>query len=106
MKPGVRQLDSARVLRALGLRDQIHPRDAACFAYPSAQVFEESAKRDREIHGNDVLGPFETEGGLVGVVDIRPQLRSHGVPVTDPAGPDGAYPGMVALRMIDALGAP
>jgi hypothetical protein len=94
MTPGVRTLDCAQVLRDLGLRDQIHPGDAVCFAYPSREVFEESARRDREINGNEVLGPFETSDGLVGVVDMRPQFPAHGMPVTDPAEADGYYIGM------------
>jgi len=73
--PGVRRLDSARVLRHLGLRDQIHPLDAFVYAFPDREAYEESAKRDRELYGNDVLGPYETEAGVVGIVDIRPQLR-------------------------------
>lgn len=88
--PGVRQLDSARVLRAVGLRDQIHPQDAVCFTFPDRATFEASAKRDREIHGNDVHGPYETEGGVIGVVDMRPQLRRIGGLPADPAEPDDA----------------
>lgn len=96
--PGVRQLNSARVLREVGLRDQIHPCDAWCFAYPSRAVFDASAERDRAL-GNTVHGPYDTADGLVGVIDIRPQLRAHmfaagqvGDPATDPARPDDYLP--------------
>jgi len=89
--PGVRQLDSARALRHLGLRDQIHPYDAFVFAFPDREAFEASAKRDREINGHDVLGPYETEAGVVGICDIRPQLRAHGLAAIDPALPDDVY---------------
>jgi hypothetical protein len=86
--PGVVRTDTAQALRDHGLRDQIHPDDAVAFIYPSREVFEASAKRDREIHGNDVHGPFETEAGLVGIVDMRPQFRGTGVTATDPGLPD------------------
>ena len=85
---GARRLDSAAVLRSLGLRDQIHPDDAWAFAYPDRESCEASAKRDREIYGNDVLGPYETEAGFVSVVDIRPQLLKQVGRVTDPSLPD------------------
>jgi hypothetical protein len=85
----LRQLDSARVLRYLGLRDQIHPFDVVAFVYPDRACFDASAKRDRELYGNDVLGPWETEAGLVGIVDMRPQmLAGWGMAPTDPALPD------------------
>lgn len=89
--PGVRQLDKRRILREVGLRDQIHPCDAFVFGYPSRAVFDESAARDRAL-GNDVHGPYETRHGLVGVIDVRPQLRANNLPVTDPALPDDYLP--------------
>lgn len=96
--PGVRQLDTARVLRWLGLRGELHPRDAVAFSYPDREVFEASAQRDREVHGNDVHGPYETETGPVAVVDLRPQLRTRGVPPTPPSLPDDAAPGSSGRR--------
>jgi hypothetical protein len=87
--------DTAAALRAAGLRDKIHPLDAFAFTYPDRAYFEASAKRDREIHRNDVHGPFETAGGLLGIVDIRPQEREHGWMVTDPALPDDYAPATV-----------
>lgn len=85
--PGVRQLDTARVLDWLGLRGELHPFDAVAFSYPSREVFEEIVRRDRDL-GNDVLGPYETEAGIVGVVDMRPQMQANGAPATDPSLPD------------------
>jgi hypothetical protein len=76
------------VLREHGLRDQIHPRTAVAVTYPDREYFEESARRDRENHGNDVHGPWETEAGLVAIVDMRPQHRAKGWPITPPAMPD------------------
>jgi hypothetical protein len=86
--PGVQVLDTARVIRHLGLRDRVHPHDAVAFSYPAMDVYEASAKRDREIHGNEVFGPYETEAGIVAVVSLRPQLLRQGHPVADPAEPD------------------
>jgi hypothetical protein len=84
--------DTAAALRTAGLREEIHPIDAVAFIYPGRAYFDRSAARDREIHGNDVHGPFETEAGLLGIVDMRPQLREHGILVTDPTMPDGCTP--------------
>lgn len=86
--PGARRLDSATVLRCLGLRGQIHPVDALAWQFPDRESFEASAARDREVHGNDVLGPYETDAGVIGITDIRPQLRKQGCPVTSPELPD------------------
>jgi hypothetical protein len=86
-RPGKR-LNSARVLAALGLRKTIHPRDAYVYAHPTALAFEAYAKANREVHGLDVLGPFETEAGFVEIVDLRSALRRLGAEPTDPALPD------------------
>lgn len=84
--------DTAAALRRAGLRDEIHPLDAVAFIYPDREYFEASAKRDRENHHNDVHGPFETEDGLLGIVDMRPQLRQQGVACTHPRLPDDYAP--------------
>jgi hypothetical protein len=80
-------LDTPAVLRALGLRDTIHPADAFAFTYPNRAEFEESAAANRDL-GNTVHGPWLTEAGVVAVVDIRPQLTAKGGGPTDPALPD------------------
>jgi hypothetical protein len=84
--------DTAAALRRAGLRGEIHPLDAVAFIYPDREYFEASAKRDREEHHNDVHGPFETEDGLLGIVDIRPQFREMGYAITSPALPDDHMP--------------
>lgn len=90
--------DTAAALRLAGKRDEIHPLDAVAFLYPDRAYFEASAKRDREIHHNDVIGPFIAGDGLLGIVDIRRQVREHGWRVTDPALPDDWSP---AARLRD-----
>ena len=82
-----------RILRYAGLRDQLHPRDAVACTYPDRAYFEESARRDREIWGNRIHGPWETEAGLIAIVDITPQLREGKMEITDPALPDTWKPG-------------
>ena len=76
------------MLRAVGLRGEIHPHDAFAFAFPDRESCLASAQRDRDNHGNDVHGPWETEAGFVSVVDIRPQLAAMGGKPTDPSRPD------------------
>lgn len=85
--------DTAAALRLAGLREKIHPRDAVAFIYPGRAYFDASARRDREIHRNDVHGPFETADGLLGIVDIRPAVREAGILATDPAMPDDCAAG-------------
>jgi hypothetical protein len=79
---------TAAALRLAGKRDEIHPNDAVALIYPSREYFEASARRDREIHHNDVIGPLVTEMGLLGIVDLRRQMRESGWQVTDPSLPD------------------
>ena len=85
------RLDSAQVLRAHGLRDQIHPQDAFAFTHPDPLYAGHSVIRDQGIHGNDVFGPWKTEMGMVWVVDIRPQLRKRHIPETPPTLADGHW---------------
>lgn len=79
---------AAAALRLAGKRAEIHPNDVVALIYPSREYFEASAARDRENHHNDVIGPLVTEMGLLGIVDMRRQLRESGWQVTDPSLPD------------------
>lgn len=47
-----------------------------------------TAARDRELHHNDVHGPYDTPAGLLGIVDMRGQMRERGWRVADPELPD------------------
>lgn len=90
-------------LRLAGLRHELHPHDAVAFIYPTREYFDASADRDRRKHGNDVHGPYDTAQGLLGIVDIRRQMRewqqelrsrhpdspASGDGTTNPALPDG-----------------
>lgn len=95
-EPRAERTDTAAALRLAGLRGQIHPVDAVAFIYPGRAYFEASAGRDRELHHNDVHGPYETPAGLLGIVDIRPQLREQGLVPADPARPDDWRPATIA----------
>lgn len=88
----VEHQDTGAALRLAGLRDYLHPRDAVAVFYPDLDYFRESAARDRENHGNEVYGPYATDAGLLGIVDMRPQTRGV-IDVTDPALPDQWHPG-------------
>jgi hypothetical protein len=83
-------VQTGAALRVAGKRAEIHPHDAVAFIYPDRAYFEASAQRDREIHHNDVIGPLVTDAGLIGIVDMRRQLREMGASATDPAFPDDA----------------
>ena len=84
------QVNTAAALRLAGKRAEIHPHDAIAFTYPDRAYFEASAQRDREIYHNDVIGPLVTDAGLIGIVDMRRQLREMGGNATDPVLPDDA----------------
>jgi hypothetical protein len=83
--------DTPAGLRLAGLREVIHPDDAVAFLYPDRRFFEESAAADRAL-GNQVYGPWPTEAGLLGIVDVRPQLSLASCPLTNPALPDRTEP--------------
>lgn len=85
------EADTPAALRMTGLRDLIHPDDAMAYLYPSEEYFKVSAAADREL-GNLVHGPLVTEMGLLGIVDVRPQLQAAGCQPTDPALPDRREP--------------
>lgn len=91
-----RRLDTAAVLRAFGLRDALHPVDVVAYAEPGREAAERSARRNRDLYGNIVHGPRETEAGWVTLTDITPQLRAIGGTATDPALPDDYVPGRKA----------
>src|SRR5215472_5091125 len=62
----------ATVLRAAGIRDEIHPNDCIAYVYKSRAEFRDWASTNNKYHGNHSYGPFVLEGlGLDGVVDYR-----------------------------------
>lgn len=99
----VRHDRTGDVLRMAGLRDLLHPNDAVALIYPSLGYFAGSARRERQENNNDAYGPYPVDGALLGIVDMRPQLRTlelelkaahpesymPGDGTTDPALPDG-----------------
>lgn len=86
------KVPTADALRWIGKRDEVHPRDAVAFRYPSHEAAEAFAAVNAEHHGVPNLGILETAEGWIGVLDLRPQLMEHGSPVTYPELPDNWAP--------------
>ena len=82
------QLDTATVLRALGLRSEIHPQDARACGYPSMEAARAFARVNVEQNDTPVFGPFDTADGPVMVLDLRRQLRARGNVIMDPLWAD------------------
>lgn len=81
-------IDAAGLLRAMGLRTEIHPRDACAIRYATLEAATAFATANRECYGHTVHGPIETEVGSVAVIDFRHAILNHGREPTDPALPD------------------
>lgn len=82
------------LLRALGVRDQLHPRDCWACSYPSWEAAEAFAAANREHYGHDVIGPAVVGEDVVCVIDLRKSIRELAKDTTpdwqptDPALPD------------------
>ncbi len=89
-RPAVRRGSQAGdVLRALRLRDSLHPRDCVVGVYPSMEAAEAFAAANREHWGHEVIGPAVANGDVVDVVDLRPSMaKLSGWAQIDPALPD------------------
>lgn len=92
------QVDRAGALRLLGLRDAVHPRDVVAFLYRDQAAAGAFAASNAEHQGIPSLGTCLAEGGVVGVLDLRPELARHAQQAgqswefTDPALPDDWQP--------------
>ena len=84
----VRLSAAGTVLRLMGRRDDIHPRDVVASLYPSVEAAEAFAALNREHFGHDVIGPVAVPAGAVAVVDMRRTLAALQKQPTDPALPD------------------
>lgn len=87
-----RPADTAAVLRLLGLRAQVHPRDAFAFTYRSAVAAAAWQASTAAYHGLPSLGVAVTEGAVYGVYDLRPALAGYNVAPTCPHLPDDWRP--------------
>jgi hypothetical protein len=77
------------VLRAAGIRSEIHPNDVVGFIYKSRAEARDWAMNNRKYHNSDSYGPYTLEGfGCVGIIDLRNQLVEAGGSATDPKLPD------------------
>jgi len=82
--------DCGAALRALGLREYIHPADAKAFLYPSREAADAFAAGNLRHHGHPDLGSYETPEGIVGLTDLRPALAEAAGVTADPRLPDDA----------------
>jgi hypothetical protein len=90
-------VDTAAALRLLGLRGQVHPRDAYAFTYRDQAAADAWQAATLDHHGVPSLGTAAVDGAVVGVYDLRPALaRLAGLPpaavATPPGLPDGWVP--------------
>jgi hypothetical protein len=84
---------AAAALRLLGVRAQVHPRDAKAFAYRDRAAAEAWAASTAAHCGVTSLGLVPAEGlGWVGAYDLRPALLAHWTAATDPQLPDDWTP--------------
>jgi hypothetical protein len=83
-----RHVPEAPALRALGLRGQVHPLDAHACLYSSAQMAAAWAQLNLDHYGHPSLGILVVEGGVIGVIDLRPALAAHGCLPVPPGQPD------------------
>jgi hypothetical protein len=84
--------DTAAALRLIGKRDQVHPRDAAAFAYRDRAAADAYAASNAEHNGIPSLGTAVKGDEIIGVLDLRGTLAEHGAEPTDPRLPDDWKP--------------
>ena len=61
--------DEARIIGYLGL--PADPNWSAAFRYESAEACEAFAESNLRNHGHRSWGPFVTEAGIIGVIEVR-----------------------------------
>lgn len=80
------------ILRLIGKRDEVHPRDALAIAYRDRAAAVASAAGNLKHHGHPSLGIAEYGGEAVGVLDLRPSYATDGIAALDPSLPDDWQP--------------
>lgn len=84
--------DTAAALRLVGKRNEIHPRDAHAFVYPSQEAADAFATANVEGHDIDTWHTALDSGEVLGVLDLRRSLKRLGNTITDPSLPDNWRP--------------
>jgi hypothetical protein len=84
----VRFTDTAAALWLLNARHLIHPVDAMAFVYRDQAAADAYAKSNADHHDVRSLGTVPCDGGVLGVLDLRPALTRHGMNTADPGLPD------------------
>jgi hypothetical protein len=80
------------VLRLFGMRQFVHPRDVAIFAYRDQPAADAWARTNLEHFGHPSLAAAVGGDEIVGVLDLRPSLALSDIKPTDPSLPDDWRP--------------
>lgn len=83
-----RSVDRAAALRLLGLRETVHPNNVVAFTYRDRAAAQAYHASNADHQGVPSLGITTCDGGVIGVLDLRPVLTEYGNAPTDPALPD------------------
>jgi hypothetical protein len=65
--------DAATALETLGVTD-VRPEDVAAFLYRDRESADAYAAANLENQGLTVLGTYEVGSGVIGVLDLRPEI--------------------------------
>ncbi len=77
------------ILRALEVRESVHPADVVVSVYRNAQAQRAYAAAMLEHYGHRTIATQEhPDGEVVAVLDLRRALTDLGLPVVDPSKPD------------------
>ncbi len=77
------------ILRALEVRESVHPADVVVSVYQNARAQQAYAAAMLEHYGHQTIATQEhPDGEVVAVLDLRRALNELGLPVVDPSKPD------------------
>lgn len=79
-----KQVQTIQALRAMRLRDRIHPNDCVAWMYPDPYTFHAYSTANWYFRKMPTWGPLITNHGFLGVIDIRGHLKQ----ATNPRHPD------------------
>ncbi len=77
------------MLRALGVREYVHPADVVVSIYPDERAQQAYASAMLKHYGHQTIAAApHPDGRVVAALDLRRALTDLGLPVVDPAKPD------------------
>jgi hypothetical protein len=88
-----RRVPGPDALALVGRRGDVHPRDVMAHLYRDQAAADGWLGANLARFGHPQLGTAPAGDGVVGVLDLRPELDRHGVAATDPAQRDDWHPG-------------